>query len=93
MKNESATALAVAGQKPRKPRNHIARSLPIDERIAKNGLLFLHEVCSFLALSENSVRALVKSGELEARRFGSTWRVTGESVRLLVEAIGHRNIA
>jgi excisionase family DNA binding protein len=86
MKTETATA----AQKQRKPRNHVERALPIDERIAKDGLLFLHEVCSFLALSENSVRALVKSGELKARRFGATWRITGESVRELIEAIGRQ---
>jgi excisionase family DNA binding protein len=44
------------------------------------------EVATILQVTDNTVRAILKRGEMQARKIGQEWRILGESLKAYMKA-------
>lgn len=55
------------------------------EEFLEKELLTVDEVAEILYLGKNTVYSLLRSGELQAIRFGRVWRIPKGSIQKLIE--------
>ena len=54
------------------------------EEFLEKELLTVDEVAEILYLGKNTVYSLLRSGELQAIRFGRVWRIPKESIKKMI---------
>ena len=54
------------------------------EDFLEKELLTVDEVAEILYLGKNTVYSLLRSGELQAIRFGRVWRIPKESIKKMI---------
>ena len=54
------------------------------EEFLEKELLTVDEVAEILYLGKNTVYGLLRSGELQAIRFGRVWRIPKESIKKMI---------